>query len=235
MKKMKKSRISRIIVQFVSTAPIMIHGSIHLYPIIEDLILLCALLAFQYIIEISILNREKYSKGAIVLIVANLLQINIIPIIPFSYRVVYHAYDLLLIPIVFMNFFFAIRILTQISEKRARLIMKRAYDVCSIVFIILLSSTVVATLIVSILFLTHKAILLGLALILLILVAFALIYVIRYSQKKFEKYVLNAEELLVSSLIITAYIVINLGMIFVCWLPWFGAIFFLAGANGYRG
>ena len=233
MKKMKKIIIIRIIVQFVSTAPIMIHSSRS--PIIYVLILLCALLTFQYIIEINILKRENCSKGAIVLIAANLLQINIIPIIPFSADVVYYAYNLLLIPIVFMNIFFSICILTQLSEKRARLLMKRTFNVCSIAFLISLYVTAVAAFIVSVITLQGDT-LIGLILIfLLVLVSFALTYIVKYCQKKFAKYVLDVEELLVSSLIITTYIIVNLGMIFVCWLAWFGAIFFLACANGYRG
>ncbi len=228
---MKKIITIRIIVQFVVISAILIHNSVSSI----GYLILCALLALQYILEINILTRDKYSKGAITLIVANLLQANTIPI-----HLIAICENWAMSPIVFMNIVFVVYILLQILEKRGftikrRLIIKRVYDVCSIVFIILLSVTAVATLIVSITLRENTLLCMGL--ILLVLVAIALSFVVKFSQKKFAQYVyaLNDERLWISELISLAYIVINVGMMFVCWLSWFGAIFSLACANGYRG
>ena len=78
--------------------------------------------------------------------------------------------------------------------------------------------------------------LLGLILIsILVVVTYKSTFIARTLQERFAKYVLNAEGLWVPSLIIIAHIVVNIGMIFVCWLAWFGAIFAYGCATGYHG
>ena len=143
-----------------------------------------------------------------------------------------------IIPIVFIVPF-AIYILTQSLEQKGitmkqRGVMKKAYNVCTIVFLILLYAAAIATLIFLII-ISRTYLLLGLILILLlVIVTTTSTCIARSLQKRFAKYVLNAEGLWVPSLIIIAHIIVNLGMIFACWLAWFGALVLLAAASGVR-
>ena len=231
---MKKLINIRIIVQFVLTSAWLICFG---FDLIAYLVYY-ALLAFQYIIEINILKRENCSKGAIALIVADLLLCNIIPILQLPKGAAY------LIPIILVNIIFTSYILTQLLEKREitmsqRVVMKRVYNVCTIVFIILLFLAAIAALIAFVtLMLCGKMLLVLLGLILisiLVVVTYKSTSIARTLQERFAKYVFNAEGLWVPSLIIIAHIVVNIGMMFVCWLAWFGAIFAYGCATGYHG
>lgn len=228
---MKKLINIRIIVQFVLTSAWLICFG---FDLIAYLVYY-ALLAFQYIIEINILKRENCSKGAIALIVADLLLCNIIPILQLPKGAAY------LIPIILVNIIFTSYILTQLLEKREitmsqRVVMKRVYNVCTIVFIILLFLAAIAALIAFVTLMLCGKMLLGLILIsILVVVTYKSTFIARTLQERFAKYVLNAEGLWVPSLIIIAHIVVNIGMIFVCWLAWFGAIFAYGCATGYHG
>jgi len=161
---MKKLINIRIIVQFVLTSAWLICFG---FDLIAYLVYY-ALLAFQYIIEINILKQENCSKGAIALIVADLLLCNIIPILQLPKGAAY------LIPIILVNIIFTSYILTQLLEKREitmsqRVVMKRVYNVCTIVFIILLFAAAIAALIAFVtLMLCGKMLLVLLGLILII-------------------------------------------------------------------